>query len=281
MLVTTQALSVQLSGLVTDNQAKLHPALEALDQVTNVLEQNQANLAQAVALAGPYYRLLGNASRQRPLVRRVPVRPHPELVPAARRPPGQRLLAARKPEVSHDEHQEGRRRAGHPGQPAESRPRTGLPGQAACSRRSATRCLAPGAGGYWPGSARWSWRSGLIVGGVLLYQADPSGHRSHRLLQRVHRRLPRLGRADTRGAGRHRRHGAAGRAGGEGHPDGRQRHPCPRRRTGRPWWRRAWSPTVTSSSPPPTPAARGSPAAPSSRSPAPPFRSRSTRSTRP
>jgi phospholipid/cholesterol/gamma-HCH transport system substrate-binding protein len=61
MLVTTQALSVQLSGLVTDNQAKLHPALEALDQVTNVLEQNQANLAQAVALAGPYYRLLDNA----------------------------------------------------------------------------------------------------------------------------------------------------------------------------------------------------------------------------
>jgi phospholipid/cholesterol/gamma-HCH transport system substrate-binding protein len=61
MLVTTQALSVQLSGLVTDNQAKLRPALQALDQVTNVLEQNQANLAQAVALAGPYYRLLGNA----------------------------------------------------------------------------------------------------------------------------------------------------------------------------------------------------------------------------
>jgi phospholipid/cholesterol/gamma-HCH transport system substrate-binding protein len=61
MLVTTQALSVQLSGLVTDNQAKLHPALQALDQVTNVLAQNQANLAQAVALAGPYYRLLDNA----------------------------------------------------------------------------------------------------------------------------------------------------------------------------------------------------------------------------
>jgi phospholipid/cholesterol/gamma-HCH transport system substrate-binding protein len=61
MLVTTQALSVQLSGLVTDNQAKLHPALQALDQVTSVLEQNQANLAQAVALAGPYYRLLDNA----------------------------------------------------------------------------------------------------------------------------------------------------------------------------------------------------------------------------
>lgn len=61
MLITTQALSTQLSGLVADNQASLNPALRELDQVTNVLEQNQANLAQAVALAGPYYRLLGNS----------------------------------------------------------------------------------------------------------------------------------------------------------------------------------------------------------------------------
>ncbi len=60
LLETTQALSVQLSGLVTDNQAKLHPALQALNEVTSVLEQNQASLAQAIALAGPYYRLLGN-----------------------------------------------------------------------------------------------------------------------------------------------------------------------------------------------------------------------------
>lgn len=60
LLVTTQALATQLSGLVSDNQASLNPALKALDQVTNVLEQDQANLAQAVALAGPYYRLLGN-----------------------------------------------------------------------------------------------------------------------------------------------------------------------------------------------------------------------------
>ncbi len=62
LLVTTQALATQLSGLVSDNQASLNPALEALDQVTSVLRQNQANLAQAVALAGPYYRLLGNAT---------------------------------------------------------------------------------------------------------------------------------------------------------------------------------------------------------------------------
>jgi phospholipid/cholesterol/gamma-HCH transport system substrate-binding protein len=61
LLVATQALAAQLSGLVTDNQAQLGPALQALDQVTSVLRQNQANLARAVALAGPYYRLLGNS----------------------------------------------------------------------------------------------------------------------------------------------------------------------------------------------------------------------------
>jgi phospholipid/cholesterol/gamma-HCH transport system substrate-binding protein len=60
LLVTTQALAAQLSGLVGDDQAKLGPALQALDQVTSVLQQNQANLARAIALAGPYYRLLGN-----------------------------------------------------------------------------------------------------------------------------------------------------------------------------------------------------------------------------
>jgi phospholipid/cholesterol/gamma-HCH transport system substrate-binding protein len=61
LLTGTQALATQLSGLVTDNQAKIGPALQALDQVTTVLAANQANLTKALALAGPYYRLLGNA----------------------------------------------------------------------------------------------------------------------------------------------------------------------------------------------------------------------------
>jgi phospholipid/cholesterol/gamma-HCH transport system substrate-binding protein len=61
LLVGTQALATQLSGLVNDDQAKLGPALQALDQVTNVLAANQANLQRALSLAGPYYRLLGNA----------------------------------------------------------------------------------------------------------------------------------------------------------------------------------------------------------------------------
>ena len=61
LLTGTQALATQLSGLVNDNQATLAPALRALDQVTTILEQNQANLTKALSLAGPYYRLLGNA----------------------------------------------------------------------------------------------------------------------------------------------------------------------------------------------------------------------------
>ena len=61
LLTGTQALAVQLSGLVTDNQAKLGPTLTELNRVTTVLAANQANLKKALALAGPYYRLLGNA----------------------------------------------------------------------------------------------------------------------------------------------------------------------------------------------------------------------------
>jgi phospholipid/cholesterol/gamma-HCH transport system substrate-binding protein len=61
MLTDTRDLAVQISGLVTDNQAQLNPALQALDQVTSVLEANQANLTRALSLAGPYYKLVGNA----------------------------------------------------------------------------------------------------------------------------------------------------------------------------------------------------------------------------
>ena len=60
LLLDTRALASQLSGLVSDDQAQLGPALQALNQVTSVLQANQANLAKAIALAGPYYRLLGN-----------------------------------------------------------------------------------------------------------------------------------------------------------------------------------------------------------------------------
>jgi phospholipid/cholesterol/gamma-HCH transport system substrate-binding protein len=61
MLTDTRELAAEVSGLVSDDQAELAPALQALNQVTSVLEANQSNLRQALALAGPYYRLLGNA----------------------------------------------------------------------------------------------------------------------------------------------------------------------------------------------------------------------------
>ncbi len=60
LLTGTVQLSTQLSGLVTDNQNTLGPALTELDGVTNVLQANQNNLDKALRLAGPYYRLVGN-----------------------------------------------------------------------------------------------------------------------------------------------------------------------------------------------------------------------------
>jgi phospholipid/cholesterol/gamma-HCH transport system substrate-binding protein len=60
LLTDTQALAIQLTGLVNDDQSTLGPALQALDDVTALLRADQADLSEAVALAGPYYRLLGN-----------------------------------------------------------------------------------------------------------------------------------------------------------------------------------------------------------------------------
>jgi phospholipid/cholesterol/gamma-HCH transport system substrate-binding protein len=60
LLTSTEALSTQLSGLVTDNDATLGPMLTELDQVADVLQRNQDNLTKALSLAGPYYRMVGN-----------------------------------------------------------------------------------------------------------------------------------------------------------------------------------------------------------------------------
>ncbi len=62
LLVGTQQLSQQLSGLVQDDQAQLDPTLRALDQVTSMLKRNEGSLDKALAVAGPYYRLIGNAT---------------------------------------------------------------------------------------------------------------------------------------------------------------------------------------------------------------------------
>jgi phospholipid/cholesterol/gamma-HCH transport system substrate-binding protein len=60
LLTGAQSLSTQLTGLVQDNQRQLTPTLDALARVTGVLRANQQKLDQILALAGPYYRLVGN-----------------------------------------------------------------------------------------------------------------------------------------------------------------------------------------------------------------------------
>ncbi|OLR92096.1 MCE family protein [Actinokineospora bangkokensis] len=61
LLVGSRDLARQLQGLVAENQAQIGPALEQLDRVTDVLQRNQDNLDKALRLAGPFYRLIGNA----------------------------------------------------------------------------------------------------------------------------------------------------------------------------------------------------------------------------
>lgn len=60
LLLGTQNLSTQLTGLVRDNEGQLGPTLAALDQVTSMLKRNQGSLDHALAIAGPYYRMIGN-----------------------------------------------------------------------------------------------------------------------------------------------------------------------------------------------------------------------------
>lgn len=56
----TRDLGTELSGLVKDNKDQLAPTLRALDRVTTVLLKNRKRLDKALAVAAPYYRLLGN-----------------------------------------------------------------------------------------------------------------------------------------------------------------------------------------------------------------------------
>ncbi|QUQ66371.1 ABC transporter substrate-binding protein [Kutzneria sp. CA-103260] len=60
LLTGTQQLAKQLSGLVTDNQDQLQPALDQLDEVTAVLARNQDNLSQALASLAPFVRVFNN-----------------------------------------------------------------------------------------------------------------------------------------------------------------------------------------------------------------------------
>lgn len=61
MLDGVQRLSIQLRGLVADNQAQLRPALETLDRVLAVLEENRDNLGEILDKEAVFVRVFGNA----------------------------------------------------------------------------------------------------------------------------------------------------------------------------------------------------------------------------
>jgi phospholipid/cholesterol/gamma-HCH transport system substrate-binding protein len=62
LLVGTQTLATELSGIVRDNQRQLDPTLRALAQVTAMLERNQESLDRTLQVAAPYYRMLTAAT---------------------------------------------------------------------------------------------------------------------------------------------------------------------------------------------------------------------------
>ena len=60
LLVNTTLLSVQLQGLVSDNQNTIGPLLDQLDKLLNLLQANQENLDRGLSLLGPFYRVFNN-----------------------------------------------------------------------------------------------------------------------------------------------------------------------------------------------------------------------------
>lgn len=68
LLRSSQSLGKQLRGLVADNSATLKPALRQLQRVTTVLARNKSNLNAALALAGPFYRVVGETVASGPWI---------------------------------------------------------------------------------------------------------------------------------------------------------------------------------------------------------------------
>ncbi|MBT2408010.1 MULTISPECIES: MCE family protein [unclassified Streptomyces] len=60
LLKSSVALSIQLSGLVRDNQAEIGPALSRLNTVVRMLERNQASLDRSIQLMAPFARVFTN-----------------------------------------------------------------------------------------------------------------------------------------------------------------------------------------------------------------------------
>lgn len=60
LLVSTQTLSRELTGLVADNEAQITPALTQLQGVIDILNANQQNVSKALEYAAPFYRIYAN-----------------------------------------------------------------------------------------------------------------------------------------------------------------------------------------------------------------------------
>lgn len=60
LLVSTSALSVQLIGLVQENQNQLRPALQQLARVVATLQRNEKNLSKSIQLLAPFVQGFAN-----------------------------------------------------------------------------------------------------------------------------------------------------------------------------------------------------------------------------
>jgi phospholipid/cholesterol/gamma-HCH transport system substrate-binding protein len=60
LLINTQTLSVQLQGLVSDNQKTIGPLLDSLEKILKLLQKNEDSLDRGLSLLGPFYRLFNN-----------------------------------------------------------------------------------------------------------------------------------------------------------------------------------------------------------------------------
>jgi phospholipid/cholesterol/gamma-HCH transport system substrate-binding protein len=58
--VSTSKLSTELTALVVQSRADLHPALANLKSVVDVLRKNQNNLDNSLRLMAPFYRVFTN-----------------------------------------------------------------------------------------------------------------------------------------------------------------------------------------------------------------------------
>ena len=61
LLINTTTLSLQLEGLVHDNQKTIGPLLDSLDRILTLLNNNQDTLDRGLSLLGPFYRVFNNS----------------------------------------------------------------------------------------------------------------------------------------------------------------------------------------------------------------------------